>query len=57
MLLFRWAIVMLLLGSGVCFAFYAATGDPRYRTWGWVVLKWTLLAAGAFFVVLVAERI
>ncbi|MBA2964544.1 MULTISPECIES: hypothetical protein [Ramlibacter] len=57
MLLFRWAIVLLLLGAGVCFAFYAGTGQPRYRHWGWVILKWTLLAAAGFFLVLVAERI
>jgi hypothetical protein len=57
MLLFRWAIVMLLLGAGVCFAFYAGTGNPRYKALGWVILKWTLLAAAGFFLVLVAERI
>ena len=57
MLLFRWAIILLLLGAGVCFAFYAGTGDPRYRAWGVVVLKWTLLAAAGFFLVLVLERI
>ena len=45
MLLFRWLILLLLLVSGVCFAYYAATGQPRFRVIGWVVLKWTLLAA------------
>jgi hypothetical protein len=57
MLLFRWAIVMLLLAAGVCFAFYAGTGNPRYKAWGWVILKWTLLAAAGFFLVLVVERL
>ena len=57
MLVFRWAILLLLLGAGVCFAFYAATGQPRYRHWGLVTLKWTLLAAFGFFAVLIAERL
>lgn len=57
MLLFRWLILLLLLVSGVCFAYYAATGQPRFRLIGWVVLKWTLLAALGFFAVLIAERV
>ncbi|MBT2322128.1 hypothetical protein J7E62_07145 [Variovorax paradoxus] len=56
MLLFRWAILLLLLVSGVLFAFYAGTGQTRYRHLGWIVLKWTLLAAFGFFAVLIAER-
>ena len=57
MLLFRWAILLFLLVAGVSFAFYAATGKIRYRRLGWVVLKWTLLAALGFFAVLIAERL
>lgn len=57
MLLFRWLILLLLLVAGVCFAYYAATGQPRFRMVGWVVLKWTLLAALGFFAVLIAERV
>jgi hypothetical protein len=57
MLLFRWAILLLLLVSGVSFAFYAATGERKYRRFGWIVLKWTLLAAFGFFAVLIAERV
>jgi len=57
MLLFRWAILMALLVAGVCFAFYAGTGQLRYRRLGWIVLKWTLLAALGFFAVLIAERV
>ena len=57
MLLFRWAILLLLLVAGVCFAFYAATGQVKYRRVGWIVLKWTLLAALGFFAVLIAERV
>ena len=31
MLLFRWVILLLLLGAAVCFAFYAGTGEVRFR--------------------------
>jgi hypothetical protein len=57
MLFFRWAILLLLLAAGVCFALYAGTGQVRYRQWGLVVLKWTLLAAFGFFAVLIFERV
>ena len=57
MLVFRWAIFLLLLAAGVCFAFYAGTGRPHYKRWGLVILKWTLLAAFGFFTVLILERI
>jgi hypothetical protein len=57
MLLFRWLILFLLLGAAVCFAFYAGTGQARYKRWGWVILKWTLIAAFGFFTVLILERV
>lgn len=57
MLLFRWAMLFLLLGAGVCFAFYVGTGQQRFRLWGLRILKWTVLAALGFFAVLVLERI
>jgi len=57
MLLFRWAILLLLLVAGVSFAFYAGTGQVKYRRFGWIVLKWTLLAAFGFFAVLIAEQV
>ena len=57
MLLFRWAILLALVGAGVCFAFYAATAQVRFRRWGLVTLKWALIAALLFFAVLVAERL
>ena len=43
--------------AGVSFAFYAGTGQLKYRRFGWIVLKWTLLAALGFFAVLIAERV
>lgn len=57
MLLFRWTVMLLLIAAGVCFAFYVGTGQTRYRTWGIVILKWTVIAALGFFAVLVLERL
>ncbi len=57
MLLFRWALLLLLLAAGVSFALYAGTGRPHFRHWGLVILKWTLLAAFGFFAVLILERL
>ena len=57
MLLFRWAILFLLLMCAVSFAFYAGTCQMKYRRFGWITLKWTLLAAFGFFAVLIAERV
>jgi len=57
MLVFRWAMLLLLITSAVCFAFYAGTGEARFKRYGLVVLKWTLIAAFVFFAVLILERI
>ena len=53
----RGLIYFLLLTAGVCFALYAATGDQRYKRWGLITLKWTVLAGLGFFGVLIVERI
>ncbi|MDO9253422.1 MULTISPECIES: hypothetical protein [Comamonadaceae] len=57
MLLFRWTLFMLLLAAGVSFAFYIGTGQVRFRQYGIVILKWTVIAALGFFGVLVLERL
>ena len=57
MLLFRGMLLLALLASLVCFMFYAGTGDLRFRHYGWVVLKWALIAAFGFFAVLIMERV
>jgi hypothetical protein len=57
MLLIRWAILLMLMSAAVSFVFYIGTGQIRYRRYGWIVLKWTLLAAFVFFAVLIAERV
>ena len=52
----RGLIYFLLLTAGVCFALYAATGDQRYKRWGLITLKWTVLDGLGFFGVLIVER-
>lgn len=53
--LFRAIVLILLISSALCFALYAVSGRQRYRHYGWVILKWTLLAALGFFAVLIAQ--
>ena len=57
MLLFRWLILLMLLGAVVSFMFYAGTGQARYKRYGLITLKWTLIAGFGFFVVLIVERL
>jgi hypothetical protein len=56
MLLFRWAMLLLLLAGAVSFAFYAATGQVRFKRFGFITMKWALIAGLVFFGVLVLER-
>ncbi len=57
MLLVRWVLMLLLLAAAVSFALYAGTGQAKYKKFGLVVLKWTLIAALGFFLVLALDRI
>ena len=57
MLLFRWLVLLFLLASVVSFMFYVGTGQVRFKRFGLIVLKWTLIAAFGFFAVLILERI
>ena len=57
MLLVRWAVLFLLLVSALLFAAFIATGETRYRVWGWKVLRVTMGAALVFFAVLIMERL
>lgn len=53
----RLLVLVLLLAAAVFFVLYAATGQPRYKRVGLVILKWTLAATLAFFVVLALDRL
>jgi hypothetical protein len=57
MLIFRWTMLLLLLGVVASFVFYVATGQVRYRTLGLKIIKWAVLAAIGFFGVLILERL
>ena len=57
MLIMRWAVMLLLLAAAVSFAFFAATGQQRYKRFGLVIIKWIAIAAAMFFLVLILERI
>lgn len=57
MLIARLLIGLLLFSAIVCFAFSVATGQPRWRRYGLVIMKWTLVAGLGFFGVLILERL
>lgn len=57
MLIARLLIGLLLFAAVVCFAMSIATGQRRWRQLGLVIMKWTLIAALAFFGVLILERL
>jgi|APGre2960657505_1045072.scaffolds.fasta_scaffold141460_1 hypothetical protein len=57
MLLVRWVVLFLLMVSALLFAAFIATGETRYRVWGWKVLRVTMGAALVFFAVLILERV
>ena len=57
MLLVRTLVLLLLVAAVLCFALYIATRQARWRQWGLVILKWTVLAGLAFFAVLILERV
>lgn len=52
----RLVLLLLLLACGISFALFAFTGQPRYKRFGLVTLKWTLISALGFFVALFLER-
>jgi hypothetical protein len=48
--------VLLVVAAG-SFACFALTGQARFKHFGLVVLKWTMVGAFGFFGVLILERI
>ena len=57
MLVFRWLVLLMLLGAVVLFVLYAGTGQMRFKHYGLTLLKWTLIAGLGFFGVLILERL
>jgi hypothetical protein len=57
MAFFRVLFLLLFLSAAVSFAFFAITGQARYKRFGILILKGTLFAAFAFFAVLIVQRV
>ncbi|MBS7778879.1 hypothetical protein [Acidovorax sp. CCYZU-2555] len=57
MLIFRALVGFLFVAALLCFAFYLGTGQAGYKRWAMLILKWTVIAALAFFGVLILGRI
>ena len=55
MLIFRWVVLLLLVGGLLCFAMFIGTGQQRYRVLGIRIVKWTVIAGLGFFAVLILE--
>ncbi|MBH9552368.1 hypothetical protein I7X43_05825 [Inhella sp. 4Y17] len=57
MILFRVVFGLFLAVSLGCFVTALIKRDPRWQRLGVRILKWTLIAAGGFFAVLILERL
>ena len=54
---FRALVFLLLVAGLLCFAMYIGTGQPKWRVLGILIVKWTVVAALAFFAVLMLDRL
>jgi hypothetical protein len=57
MTFFRVVVGLLMVAAVLCFAMYIGTQQLVWRRRGVVIVKWTVLAALAFFAVLILERL
>ena len=57
MLVFRLVFGLLLLAGLLCFAVFAATGQPAWRQRGMLIVKWTIIAGIGFAAVILLERL
>ena len=57
MMVARILIFLLLGAAAVCFGYYIATGQERYKRLGLIILKWTVFAALGFFGLLIISQI
>ena len=57
MLIFRWIFLLLLAAGALSLAMYVGTGQQRFRVIGVRIVQWTVIAALAFFAVLILERL
>ena len=54
---FRLVFGLLLLSGVLCFAMYVGTSQLVWRRRGLMIVKWTVIAALAFFAVLIVQRL
>ena len=52
----RVVVLLLLVAAAVMFALYAGTGRERYKRWGMVIVKWTVIAGLVFFAGMIFEQ-
>ncbi|HNU10206.1 MAG TPA: hypothetical protein PKJ45_02445 [Rubrivivax sp.] len=57
MFIARLVFGLLMLAAVLCFAMYIGTREAIWRRRGALIMKWALLAAFAFFAVLILERL
>ena len=57
MLIARTIFLLLGVAAIVSFAMYIGTGEPRFRRYGLVIVKWAVFAGLAFFAVLALEHL
>ena len=57
MLIARTIFLLLGVAAIVSFAMYIGTGQPRFRRYGLVIVKWAVFAGLAFFAVLALEQL
>src|SRR5687768_5744431 len=57
LLILRLLFGLLLAAGLVSFALYVATGNPAYRRYGLVIVKWTVIAGLAAAALIVLERL
>jgi hypothetical protein len=57
MIILRLVFGLLLLAGLLCFGMYLVTRQPVWRQRGFVIVKWTVVAALGFFAVLILERL
>jgi hypothetical protein len=53
----RILVLLLLLAAGTSFALYAFTGQPKYKRFGLVLFKWTMIAVFGLFAAIFADRL
>lgn len=57
MWLLRLLAVILVLALGAAFLIYALTGDRRYLSFAWRLLRWGIVFALIVFALMIVERV